>query len=453
VSIGKAKANPTKAFFVRMLTRDISLDDCILDLVDNSIDGAWELAGAEPWIFERDRALQGYRVDIAVSPEKFTISDNCGGITFDNAVEYAFTFGNDGVSDPGHAYSVGVYGIGMKRALFKLGEEIVIRSTFESSQDGGDETSFKVPINVIDWLRRGGIEDWDFEIDDDEPLSSPGVNIEVSSLSEETKRRFGDPTYAASLRRVLATDYLLPLRRELTITVNDKPVDPASVPLREGGDFAPMRDVRQDGPVRIEIFAGMSSPPPDDPSAADESDRRKDASGWYVFCNGRCVVGPDTTTLTGWGMGNVPKWHGQYSGFIGLVSFSSKDTLSLPMTTTKRNVDVSSNVYARTLAAMSEPARAWTAYTNTRKHQTDAAKVIEANSKPVDLSDVKSSRTVKLPVLKKHPIPVANVNYAVPLKKLRAVSEALGDITMNYRDVGLGTFEYTYENIVSDGEE
>ena len=33
----RADANPTKAFFVRMITRDITLEDCIFDLVDNSI--------------------------------------------------------------------------------------------------------------------------------------------------------------------------------------------------------------------------------------------------------------------------------------------------------------------------------------------------------------------------------------------------------------------------------
>lgn len=37
---GKAAANPTKAFFVRMITRDISLADCILDLIDNNHDEA-----------------------------------------------------------------------------------------------------------------------------------------------------------------------------------------------------------------------------------------------------------------------------------------------------------------------------------------------------------------------------------------------------------------------------
>ena len=32
-----AKAHPSKAFFIEMLTRDISLSDCMLDLVDNSV--------------------------------------------------------------------------------------------------------------------------------------------------------------------------------------------------------------------------------------------------------------------------------------------------------------------------------------------------------------------------------------------------------------------------------
>jgi hypothetical protein len=33
-------AEPTKAFFIDMLTRDIPLDQAILDLVDNCVDGA-----------------------------------------------------------------------------------------------------------------------------------------------------------------------------------------------------------------------------------------------------------------------------------------------------------------------------------------------------------------------------------------------------------------------------
>ncbi|MGA3268404.1 MAG: hypothetical protein ABSE16_16460, partial [Verrucomicrobiota bacterium] len=34
-----AKAYPRKNFFVQMFTKDISLEDCVLDLIDNSVDG------------------------------------------------------------------------------------------------------------------------------------------------------------------------------------------------------------------------------------------------------------------------------------------------------------------------------------------------------------------------------------------------------------------------------
>ena len=34
------KANPTKEFFVNMLIRDILLKQAIIELIDNSIDGA-----------------------------------------------------------------------------------------------------------------------------------------------------------------------------------------------------------------------------------------------------------------------------------------------------------------------------------------------------------------------------------------------------------------------------
>ena len=45
-STGTAQASPTKQFFVSMLTRDISLADAILDLLDNCLDGAMRLTAA-----------------------------------------------------------------------------------------------------------------------------------------------------------------------------------------------------------------------------------------------------------------------------------------------------------------------------------------------------------------------------------------------------------------------
>ena len=156
-----AKAHPTKAFFVNMLTRDITLADCILDLIDNSVDAAWSQSGASPTALGTGGELADFEIEIEFSKEGFTIRDNCGGISLDTAAEYAFTFGRDNL-EVADGYTVGVYGIGMKRAVFKLGNVVEIRSTT-------DEESFAVPINVSQWLANPEPA-WDFDIAES-PLS------------------------------------------------------------------------------------------------------------------------------------------------------------------------------------------------------------------------------------------------------------------------------------------
>ena len=138
----KAGANPTKAFFVTMITRDITLEDCILDLIDNSVDGAWRCEGSRPMGLADDADLSKYSIFIDASSERFRIGDNCGGMTLDDAINHAFSFGRRAM-DTYADYSIGVYGIGMKRAVFKLGKDIRIRSTY---QEDGKRESFAVPI-------------------------------------------------------------------------------------------------------------------------------------------------------------------------------------------------------------------------------------------------------------------------------------------------------------------
>src|ERR1700686_3927704 len=68
---------PTKRLFVEMLTRDIELEDAILDLLDNSVDGAMRSHGYDP---QADRPYEGFSASLHFSTERFVIADNCGGI-------------------------------------------------------------------------------------------------------------------------------------------------------------------------------------------------------------------------------------------------------------------------------------------------------------------------------------------------------------------------------------
>lgn len=445
------RADPTKAFFVKMLTRDISLDDCILDLIDNSIDGAWHHAGIDPSDLIIDDAMSKYSIHISFNEEKFVIGDNCGGISLNQAATYAFTFGRDDDRSNDPAFSVGVYGIGMKRAIFKIGNNIRVTSTHYEAEN---PESFVVPIDVPLWMQEK-THPWDFDLEPTEDLPEAGVKIEVKALNDDTVARFRDPTYEKSLIRVLQRDYMIPLMRGLRLSVNGKSITGWKPSFRESEAFATMRHSYGEGEVKVEIIAGMFELPPEDAGPEEATQRRTpqdNPSGWYVICNGRVVLAADTTRLTVWGKSGTPKWHRQYSGFVGFAIFSSTNPVLLPMTTTKRNIDESSSILRRALTRMSEPTRQWIDYTNSRKNNPDAAKVFEKTLKAVAINEISKRETFVMPAVARPAgrVQMANVAYSVPLTELRKLADAFGDITLPYTAVGARAFDYAFSDLVDE---
>ena len=78
------KGNPTKSFFIEMITRDISIKDAILDLLDNSIDGANKINPDD---------YEGMWIKLILNKDEFIVEDNCGGFSLETAQKYAFRFG------------------------------------------------------------------------------------------------------------------------------------------------------------------------------------------------------------------------------------------------------------------------------------------------------------------------------------------------------------------------
>jgi len=139
-------AEPTKDLFIYMLVRDIPLIRAIIDLVDNSVDGATQ---------QSNENYQNFWIKIFLDKESFKIEDNCGGITVKDAEEYAFKFGRDNDAEV-TPKSIGRFGIGMKRAFFKMGKIFKVESTTSSSK-------FIVSENVEEWKNK---EEWTFKFDE-----------------------------------------------------------------------------------------------------------------------------------------------------------------------------------------------------------------------------------------------------------------------------------------------
>lgn len=135
-----AIAYPRKKFFIEMFTRDLSLIDCILDFIDNSIDG---LINSNQIDLDDDSFLSSQKqprqklstIKIKYDDNRFIITDNCGGIGYHFAKYELFNFGHTEKNNKKESKTrLGVYGIGLKRAIFKIGDYFEIES--HSVEDG-----------------------------------------------------------------------------------------------------------------------------------------------------------------------------------------------------------------------------------------------------------------------------------------------------------------------------
>jgi len=418
----------TKDFFVTMITRDISLRDCIFDLLDNSIDGARRTANLA------SNDLSQYRISISWNRSNFEIDDNCGGIRLSDAIDYAFHFGRRPDAPSEVSGGIGLYGIGMKRALFKLGRECKIASRAE-------DASFVVEIDVDSWLQRA---DWDFEYEDLAADSSipNGTRISVNRLNSGIDDLFGDPAFENEFIRDAARDYAFFIARGLSIYVNGTLVPSYKYRLKQSESLRPYVEEYKDGPVSVRILAGLVNELDDE--VPDELKPDKvDRYGWFVICNGRVVLAADKGSETIWGVDGFNVWHPQYNGFAGYLFFDSEDQSALPWTTTKRELDPSSPLYRRAISKMKEVTKEFTEYTNKRKSDPAAARAIEIDGGKIDIDSLRTQQSLSLPAVVVGSRPdLINITYKRERKEVDSLKASIGNIGMSARDVGIFTFEY-----------
>ncbi|VWM12269.1 ATP-binding protein [Burkholderia lata] len=340
-------AHPTKTFFVDMLTRDIALEQAVLDLVDNSVDGAKSMKD------DGEHPFEGRQVEINFDRDNFRIWDNCGGFDSDTARDYAFRFGRPAAAKA-TPHSIGQFGVGMKRALFKFGNRFIVRSATA-------EDSWSVDVDVPTW--ENDEPNWEFpwaKFDADDKLSqhNPGTEIVVTNLRQEVSWKFSLKNFENNIISLIKSKHRQFIAGGLQITVNGTAIDATSLQLliRDDGTFAPGTDQLVFGDdentqVKVRIIVGVG------PSVPREA-------GWYVVCNGRVILEADRRSITGWGLIEessnsiaIPTFHNQFARFRGIVHFDSQDSSRVPWNTTKTDVDQDNSVWQATFERMMEMMR------------------------------------------------------------------------------------------------
>lgn len=351
----KVDTRPSKGVVVSGLTKDISVKACIFDLIDNSIDAARNALDNKKQAFsdQLPESYKGFRVKLSLDGEAFKIEDNCGGIRAKDLEVSVLRFGKSS----SHNMGIGVFGVGLNRALFKLGTVIKL------STDTGSEYS-ELSLNTGDYI--GDDDDWNIPAIRFPSRGVIGTEITITKIEGEISQQFADRDWVDSLRDDIGKIYARFLKKGLSIVVNKKTATSGEIALRENGPHQVESKYYKDGDVSIFIECGQHL----EHRFSNESDydieknrELTDQYGWTILCNDRAIKIADTSDKTGWDT----KFHSEFYGFVGYVNFVSVDPAKLPWTTTKTDIDLNNHAYRQALADMRKFAENWRTTAGKRK--------------------------------------------------------------------------------------
>ncbi len=452
------EAEPERALFVEMLTRDIELIPAIMDLLDNSIDGARaHTSDSQP--------ATDFWIDLKVSADEFEVHDNCGGIDLDVARQYAFRFGRPSAYK-GTKRSVGQFGVGMKRALFKIGDKFSIESR-------AVDTRFKMIVNVPVWMNDPD-PIWTFKMASAErgyasEEHGRGTKIRVTELHTSVKEDLADGTFLSLLREQIRFRHQGALAEGISISLNGEQLEGLSSELLSGANFQPIKRSfvvnSEHGDVAVTIIAGITTLERRDVGRDDgdaENFRGGGEAGWWIFCNDRLLLMRERTRLTGWGE-NLPNYHPQYRQFRGYAYLSAAETAALPWNTTKTGIDEESRVWRQVQSQLKVAGSEVVSVINRLKSEERTAVNDEdmptvraaAAAKLVETGDLPYSQVFAVPPPRKatrRPSPkkprTQKMQYEVLFDRFQETAKRLGTSTV--AEVGRRTFDYYYEREVED---
>lgn len=255
-----------------------------------------------------------------------------------------------------HPMGIGVYGVGLNRALFKLGKVSHLKT------DTGKERA-ELILNTVDYLKS---DDWELPAEEFPSKGVVGTEIEIRQLPSDIAQNFADDAWVDSLRDELGRRYGRFIEKKLVLLVNKKAVRNLEPQIRDDGPFDPQyKFYKTEEGVAIHIQYGQNvghrftSEPDYD---AERNKAIPAETGWTVLCNERAILLSDQTHKTGWDT----KFHTEFYGFVGSVSFVG-DPEKLPWNTTKIDVDLNNPAYQMALKDMRRFTEDWRSFAEKRK--------------------------------------------------------------------------------------
>lgn len=321
-------------YLANILTKDITARESIFELVDNAVDAArdrlLELKDPELDKYGLPNCYEGNWIAIRFGRESVAFLDNCSGIAEEALADRTFVIG----AMSRHPYGIGRFGIGLKRALFRLGKEYALSTdtgTFAARMKFASTQLERSNSTLVASRHRSSGRAKTF--------------IHISDLREGVLHEFGTESWIDDLSKSLSRRYGIFIEKGFKIFVNGRCLPSFGPKLRNPGPIkVRASNLPATEQVRVFIDSGMH----EEYRLKAESDYNKekilnltDQFGWYFVCNDRIVEIAKHEPALGW----TSKWHQEYYGFVGWIRFVASDAAHLPWDTKKSLIDPNSAVF------------------------------------------------------------------------------------------------------------
>lgn len=307
-------ATPSKRLYLSIIA-DYDINRGLCELADNALD-----------IWTKNGRTTKLTIDIFLdtTQQTITVSDDAGGINKENL---------SNVVGPGHTSNlekdatIGIFGVGTKRAVVALAQEVRIKTRRFA------EPTYQVEFTDA-WFEDN--DDWELPVYEVSEIEPNSTIVELSRL-----RTALDDAKIASLRKHLGATYSQFLSStKLTICLNNSKIVPidfekwAYPPGFEPRRYSGILKTNTGEEVHVTAIAGLTR----------ESKPSSGEYGVYVYCNDR-LIAPELKTLeVGFTTGLAGKPHPDIS-LTRVLIFLSGPARLMPWNSSKSDINPSNEIF------------------------------------------------------------------------------------------------------------
>jgi hypothetical protein len=311
--IERLDATPSKRLYLSIIA-DYDLNRSICELVDNGLD---------VWVRNKKAGNITITITLDKSQQTISVEDDAGGLP-KSELRYIVGPGQTG-TDPSDE-TIGIFGVGTKRAVVALAQDIKIRTRYHK------QGTYQVDFDDR-WIEN---DDWELPVYEVDNIAEGSTIVELQRL----RIQITDEAIA-QLKDHLSTTYAKFLsNNSITLEVNEEKISPkffenwAYPPDFEPRKYTTVLKTEDNFEVRVEAYAGLTC----------ESSPAGGEYGVYFYCNDRLVARALKTFDVGFTKGFAGLPHPKVS-LTRILIFLNGDARCMPWNSSKSDINTKHIVF------------------------------------------------------------------------------------------------------------